>query len=1028
MSTAQTIVKIWKPWSWLGVELLVVIAIWFGVLGIYHRPTAWNASIDTIADQALDVYPSETIDNRIAVFTRESPALQLPRTVTGPTLARLVLRSPRTEARSIAVSLNEQEPIVFDVANQWRAYQVLLPAAQRSNESQPLTITTNVTVFERDDRRIGIALAEAHFLAVGMRADVWMLALAFGMAWQLFRRLGIPGIIAVVLAGGAFMLAEPLLNSNTYDMAFVAGSIALLHGLFFLVQQRNAWIQRIEQRLRQHAGIVGITAATIIAAIMAWGTPLLEALRIISVTLAALGVFVYAGFGVVGLLRTWRLKPALPLLTPAIGLAMVIAAGHALAYLPIGTHITAWPLMAGFTLLNLWAWRRGCRPTLGRIGRDGLAPMSIALVLGIAPLLAVGYLTTIGGTIDAIGYVARAENMQVRGLMIQPVASATNPIETWVSYAIVDGFRQGDAFALAFISSLFGLRPHLLFSVMMAIWYLLTTIGVYALARYTLRLGKTSAIVGGLLAAIQPLSHWAILDNFFSQASATGIFCFVLIAMLAALRSRTWQPALLAGLLFATLAALYNVYLVHIAGALAITALALAWRHARRATYGRGGFSQRQASARIMGAVLVQLAVRGIIVVGIALAVMPVAWMQALHYLAVLGDAVTRDSIAEGAIGNILVFPHPAEVIGVVNHVGAAFNVDLPQIPDVPATMFLTMALAVIGVGITTLRFWSRVVILALILMFGATIWHQRFWVAMGAGFPYGYFKLVALAAPLLALLTGHGLLAAYRAARRYSSVQPQLRLVILSLGVTLTALALFHTLTTTRYVAIHALPADSATLALSEAGYLVPSDEPLLVIDEQHPRRSWAIYLLRHRIVYDYEQYAAYQGPAAALSPRLVSYALIAFPDRQRFAVPNDPWFESSSHSILWRNERYALLERTDRVVADLPLFHNDTRILLSESPRITITGGFIELVSGAATFRQQLMGSAGKIEVLVMAETPTDVQLQAGMNQRTITLDRNINSIMIDAAATPMLALSAEHGQARLVAVRVYETEAGK
>ena len=149
-----------------------------------------------------------------------------------------------------------------------------------------------------------------------------------------------------------------------------------------------------------------------------------------------------------------------------------------------------------------------------------------------------GYLTAFGGEIDSTVYVSRATWMQEHGLLVLPPRTTTDYVNVAAFDNIYAGLRQGDQYALAFASSLTGLRPHRLFSIWMSVFYGLMPLGAYVFARFGCRLRRRACILTALLVAVQPLLNYVVMNSFFSQASSLGFFCATACVLTRAFRAR----------------------------------------------------------------------------------------------------------------------------------------------------------------------------------------------------------------------------------------------------------------------------------------------------------------------------------------------------------------------------------------------------------------------------------------------------------------------------------------------------------
>jgi hypothetical protein len=897
---------------------VVALALWCGALVLVMLPAPLQLDATQLARQAFDLHTPELIDGRVAVFTRERPELPLPARSAGPAVVTLAMRAPAgVEQRRVDISLGGELPLPVHVEARWRQFSLLLPGGAPLVQHSALVLQTETSRFPNDDRRLGVVLG---WLAItpdrtgpawpGLAAVLVPLA-ALCLVALLLGRLGAPPASALALSAGLLATVTLLGTALHGGVALVAGA---LHAVLSLVRRiPTLRARRPAPWLPVAAAVIGLAAVGGAALATPGGAAL--TLQIAPALAAVLGGLWYVGFGLAWFLRTPRLGPAMPLLAPALGMAALTIAGHALATLPVGTDMTAWPLLALFTAINVLAWRRGARPRFTPAHAPAVAAGLIALVLATLPLYQAGTLTTMGMTIDAISYLTRAEQLRATGLLVLPAGGPAQPVAQNVAWQIITGMRQGDTFVLGFYSSLLNVRPHLVFPLLMAAWHALTAVGVYVLAAYVLGLGRWTAGLAALLAAVNALLHWALMDTFLSQVTGTALWCFTLAAVVTAWRGG-WRAVVLGGFMAGALASFYHVFLLLLAAPAALAALYELWRAAQ---WGVGGAQPRRKNSLLDSPVLsvpsvvnrgTALLARAIGMAAIAVAVVPAGWWLLWQQLTLIGGAVRRDGIEPGAVGNIVVFPHPAEVFGLANHAADAHGLPVTQLAPWLATTLGLLCAALVLYGIVRARGRARWLMGSLLVCLVAALLQQRFWYDMGRGYPYGYYKIISLAAPVAMLLLAAGVAALVRdAARLQPAWRDGVRTMALGLLAAVTCISLVHLGSTAAFVNRFWLQADRATLEVQEAARLVPADEPLLIVDERHPGRSWLLYLVRHPQVYGREPNPGWPMAEAEASPTPVRYALIADPETPRIPRLDEPWFDAAKHEVVWRNERYALL-----------------------------------------------------------------------------------------------------------------------
>jgi hypothetical protein len=583
----------------------------------------------------------------------------------------------------------------------------------------------------------------------------------------------------------------------------------------------------------------------------------MHAARVAGLVLAAMALLFYCGFGLTRLLPGGRTSAATPMLTPIVGLCALSLVGHALARLPAGTSAALPGILIGFGAVDLIAWMRGARvrPTLRNAG--AWAACVLALVLAALPLVRVGLLTTLGGEVDGIVYATRAEWMKDHGLLVLPEYSLTSYFDLIAYNAVVTGLRQGDQYVLAVLSSLFGYRPHQLFSVLMAVFYGLVPIGVFVYARNGVRASKAAATLAAVLVAVQPLLHYVALNSFLSQAAGIAVFPCAAYALSRVFRARGLRAIPLAALLLAGLSTFYSAYVFFLAPAVAVPAVL-------RLVGGRRTLRRR----------LGVCAARVVLLAVLSWAIAPVGW-----WLTYRGIVLIRQISASADLskeGNISLFPPPGEAIGLVSHAPIAHAFDAPQLPSALSGTLTVLACAVILVGLATTRGAGRWLGAGMVATLVASALQQRFLVGGGQGFAYGYFKVVALATPFLLVFLAQGVVWLVRRARTGGPVWLGAAGAAALLTAVVGATSLFHLRRATHYLAVRRLVVDRDALELDVARSLIPPGESLLVEDGYWPGRSWDLYLLRHPRHFDRSAPAAQPVQPEAASDRLIRYALI--------------------------------------------------------------------------------------------------------------------------------------------------------
>jgi hypothetical protein len=286
--------------------------------------------------------------------------------------------------------------------------------------------------------------------------------------------------------------------------------------------------------------------------------------------------------------------------------------------------------------------------------------------------------------------------------------------------------------------------------------------------------------------------------------------------------------------------------------------------------------------------------------------------------------------------GNVMVYPHPGEAFGLVGHANAAHGFGLRELPRDLATALLALVVLAIGWGIVMTPPPVRPFVAGIPLILVAAALHQRFGMGDPAiGYPYGYFKVVSLFAPLLLIPFAHAGVWCWRAGATRGPLGIVARAGPIGLTAVVSVTSVVHVGQQTTVLAFDRLVADRATRELDGVGALIPRDEGLVMADSRWPGRAWAVYMLDHGKVFDRLKPGQPPFLPEARSEHLLRYAFVAT-DSGVAWTPGEPWGVAGQHEVLWSNQRFVLLRRTDAAVADLRLSHPDTRVGLAGAIRI--------------------------------------------------------------------------------------------
>ncbi|HYN20060.1 MAG TPA: hypothetical protein VE078_03795 [Thermoanaerobaculia bacterium] len=611
---------------------------------------------------------------------------------------------------------------------------------------------------------------------------------------------------------------------------------------------------------------------------------------LLAVVTVAAGLLWGCGILLSFLLLPRRLRPVLPLVAPFLGFAVIAALGQASVALGGTLRHVRWPVAA----LAACGWILAfAHPRLRRFPRSSapaLAVCLLAFLLAATPLLSLGYLTTVGGTIDGLSYALWSEYLQ--GSPARP--PALEPGKPWIAWMNpqIRLIRLGDVCFVGLLGLLTGRRSFELLTVVPALFFALTAGALYVFTRVGLRLPRSAALLAALLAAVNNLLLWPVYDNFLSQSLAIAMLPLVLCFGVEGQRRPDWRTSALFGVLLSALAAVYPIY----AGC-ALAGVLLFWAAAWLLLPGgpRG---------RMLG----QAGVWWLGVAACAAAANGFALARAVTKLGFVSRALAPGGAQQMGTGNILVFPPFVEVLGLVAHAGEAYGRGLPQV--------LLTFLTPLGVGLAILALFgawrlgprARLAAAVLLLTGLAFVAQQRWSANAPHGYSYGYFKMISALAPQALALVAAGLYALWRL--------PSKRWLAGLAGLLLVGINVRHTLWTQSYVLETGIVLDRQMIEAAQAVSRLGPGEWILLDLPQNLRQHWFAYLLRdHRLRYR-EPLGVLHVETPGEATAFYRYALVD-PLLDRRGVLGEPWFDPASYSRLWSNDRYELRRRRGAAMA---------------------------------------------------------------------------------------------------------------
>ena len=631
--------------------------------------------------------------------------------------------------------------------------------------------------------------------------------------------------------------------------------------------------------------------------------PLADVLRLLAslagVVGVAAGLLWGCGFLVARPLLPRRYRPVLPLVAPFLGFSLVSAVAHyaGAAGAPLRSGLWLFVGLAAAGWVVVFLDRRLRR--FPRSSAPALVVCLLAFLLAVAPLLALGYLTTLGGTIDGISYAVRAEYLQEAPPEL-PDIEAGKPYLGWVRSQI-ELLRLGDTYLVGLLGLLTGRRSYELLTVVPALFFALMAGSVYVLARVALGLGRGAALLAAALVAVHNLLLWPVYDNFLSQSIGLSFLPVVLAFGIEAQRRPGWRMAAVFAILASGLASVYPMYAARMLAAVLLF-WGLTWlfrprgprlRSLRRAVVWWGG---ALATAAVWNAV---------------------ALTRSAGELGLLSGALTSGAAKNLGPGNILVFPVPEEVFGLIAHAAAAFGTDWLFVP-----LRVLIALGLACGGLAVYGWWrlsprARLVTAALLLASAALVAQQR-WVAE---YPYGYFKIITTVVAEVMILVAAGIVAFWRGPHDSARSRVVRRRLATGAALLLLALNLKHSLWTQSYVLKNLVAVDRELIEMGRAASRVDADAWVVLDMNASVRQHWLGYLIRDRKIRFREPLWMGDVDTPGAANAYFRYAMVekSLDAQRRSAALDEPWYDPSAYDRLASNGRYELRERRDTMLGSV-------------------------------------------------------------------------------------------------------------
>jgi hypothetical protein len=631
---------------------------------------------------------------------------------------------------------------------------------------------------------------------------------------------------------------------------------------------------------------------------------LVDWLRQISVSLLLLwGV----GVAVLVLLVPKSYRREVLLIAPFFGLGLISGICHYLGALGLSVEQFGWAfiLLSGVALAAVIARRRNglnlwyhLRHHLGH--HWGIIALCLATyIIAMLPLIRLGYLTTVGTTIDGLSYAVRSEYLQEAGL-VRPDVPAGRPFYGWVA-AQIDLLRVGDVYFVALVGALSAVRSFQLLTTTAALFFALAPASVYVLSRRTFRLKEPAALLAAGLVGIHNLLLWSVYDNFLSQTIALSLFPLLLSFEIEAVRTLRLPETVGFAVLFTALISVYPVY------ALPVVAIGVLYEAVE------GVRSVQHGQQRALPTVIRYLVwMAGVLV--LLLVCNGVAVRRAFNELGFIGRLLDPEQAWTLGQGNIVVFPPVSEVAGLIAHTSSAYGLGAWQLPVAALAVLNVIVAALIGIGWRRLPAEARSApAIALAVTLGLAL-QQRFGVNPPHGYPYGYFKAVSLVALSISPLLAQGFFAILGV--------PRFRCFAWPLLVGIIGLNAVNTLWMIDYVLEDRIVVTQEVIEVVPGLRDLTSDEWILLDLQPGITQHWIGYLLKDHRVHYREPLFTQHVYDHVYPPPTYQYALIerrvdALRAEQR--VLDEPWYNPQMHEVVWSDGVYDLRRRVDAVLTDL-------------------------------------------------------------------------------------------------------------
>ncbi len=294
------------------------------------------------------------------------------------------------------------------------------------------------------------------------------------------------------------------------------------------------------------------------------------ALQVFGLGAAFVGALFYFGYGLTRALLPASFAPYRRLLTPFVGMALVIVWNYLALFCGFDLTRATWALWALTTALNVFilarAWTRKTflrRPAFAREQWLAVLLAFAAFCAAVAPLLRYGYLTVIGENWDYEFYLPLADYL--RALPTAALSTAPpNPLLNTILSRHILPLPMGFTYLHAALDALTQRQALDTFALLLAVLRALGVVAAYLFFRATFRMSARAAILATALVALNGLLLWFTYWSFGLHLAALALAPLALLFGAHALTARAERAksALAAGFFLGALNVTYHPALV----------------------------------------------------------------------------------------------------------------------------------------------------------------------------------------------------------------------------------------------------------------------------------------------------------------------------------------------------------------------------------------------------------------------------------------------------------------------------------